>query len=363
MIRGFGLDGDLATLAFALRPVAAVFGAGTVALTYLIGRRAGFGTAFGVAGAALVALDPFQIRYDSQVMLEAQTQFLVALTILLVMGLRPAGTPPWLLVVTGLSAGAVFCSKETFGLVLGVALILIGLSGRLGRRKELAAVVGIGLGVYLTNVGLTIGLGGLDAWLQARGNGLTRLIGTNQETGFNSDAVKVSLVSRLTANFDRLAVTYAVLLLGGLCCLLLLYRLRRPQSLPRPLTALVAWALAACGYLVYATAFGSIEEQMYYIPLVPCVLCLVAVLAQARGTRTAWAGIALFVVLNSLVWARVHTTDSNIYRQFFTWARTGVPQGSRVALTEDSASSCSAEWIWANGTPLRLCRATTSTTY
>lgn len=145
-IKVFGLDGDLAGLAFALRPVTAFFGAGTVVLTYLIGRRANFGRGFAFGAAALVSLDPFQIRYDSQVMLEAQTQFFVALTILLVMALRPTGSPGWLPIAAGLSAGAAFCSKETFGLVLGVTLIMLGL---FSRQKNLARVIGIGLGIYL----------------------------------------------------------------------------------------------------------------------------------------------------------------------------------------------------------------------
>ncbi len=340
VIRLFGLDGNLADLSFALRPVAAVFGAGTVTLAFLIGRRVGFSTGYALVAAALVALDPFQISYDSRVMLEAQTQFFAALTILLVMhlGRRPSR---WLLVAAGLSAGITFCSKETFGLVLGAALIVIAFSNRLAPRKDVFAVIGISLAAYVANLGLTIWTGGVHAWMEARGNGLTRLIGLNKETGFNSPTVKVSLVSRLTANLDQLAVTYGLLLLGGICCLVLVYRMRlwRPAASPRQgpeeATALVAWTLAACGYLVYATGLGSIEEQMYYIPLLPCILSVVAVLAKAKRFWLVLA--AAFLAVDTVVWAQVHSVDSNSYRAFFSWAQTGIPKNSRVALTEDSA--------------------------
>ena len=333
VIRLLGLHGDLADLAFALRPVAALFGSATVVLTFLISRRMGLGLSSATAAAALIALDPFQISYDSRVMLEAQTQFFAALTILLVMHLAQKDSRR-LILAAGFSAGLTFCSKETFGLVLGAALILIALSNRIAPRRTMAAIIGIGLGTYLANLGLTIWSGGLNAWTQARGNGLTRLIGLNQETGFGSPEVKVSLASRLTANLDQLAVTYALLLLGGICGLLLLHRLiHRRGTLPGEAAAPVAWTLAACGYLSYATIFGSIEEQMYYIPLLPCVLCVVACF------RKGWwvALIPLFLAVDAVVWTRVHTTDSNIYRQFLTWSETGIPSNSRVALTEDSA--------------------------
>jgi 4-amino-4-deoxy-L-arabinose transferase-like glycosyltransferase len=345
VIRLLGLGGNLADLSFALRPVAAVFGAGTVTLAFLIGRRAGFPTTYALAAAALVALDPFQISYDSRVMLEAQTQFFTALTILLVMRLSRQHSR-WLLLAAGLSAGITFCSKETFGLVLGGALIVIAYGNRLTRRKDLFAIIGISLTAYLANLVMTIWTGGLHAWMQARGNGLTRLIGMNKETGFNSPTVKVSLVSRLTANLDQLAVTYALLLLGGVCCLVLIYRTKlwRPAASAWPpenpeVTVLVAWTLTSCGYLVYATGLGSIEEQMYYIPLLPCILSVVAVLAfGGKATRRVVAVlITVFLAIDTVVWSQVHSVDSNTYRAFFSWAQTGIPKDSRVAVTEDSA--------------------------
>ena len=341
VIRLFGLDGNLADLSFALRPVAAVFGAGTVTLAFLIGRRMGLATGAALAAAALVALDPFQISYDSRVMLEAQTQFFTALTILLVMRLSQQHSR-WLVVAAGLSAGITFCSKETFGLVLGGALIVIAYSNRLAPRKDVFAVIGISLAAYVANLGMTIWTGGVHAWMQARGNGLTRLIGLNKETGFNSPTVKVSLVSRLTANLDELAVTYGLLLLGGICCLVLIYRLKlwRPAATPGqgeyPAAVVpVAWALTACGYLVYATGLGSIEEQMYYIPLLPCILSVVALLAKHKKLLVVLVGA--FLAVDTVVWSQVHSTDSNTYRAFFSWARTGIPKDSRVAVTEDSA--------------------------
>lgn len=381
-LRLIGTGGSLADLAFALRPVPALFGAGTTVLTFLIARRCGVRTGWAAGAAALIALDPFQISYDSRVMLEAQTQFFAAATVLLVIRSArpgPVGAHRLLLCAAGVCAGLVFCSKETFGLVLGAALVVLVLHGRAVPRRALATVLAIGLGGYLVNLVLTIWLGGVDAWLAARGNGLTRLIGLNKETGFTSDTVQVSMLSRITANLDQLAVTYTLLILGGLCCLTLVYRLvsRRsvrlvdpvPTSEPvtfaeqhdRPgqhepdgrdepaatigtgIAVVTAWALTSGGYLFYATAFGSIEEQMYYIPLLPCVLCLIVLAGRRRPSGGRWprriwgALIAVLIAVDLVVWARVHTIDNNMYRQFFAWAATGLPAGSRVAVTEDSA--------------------------
>jgi len=374
-LRLLGSDGSLADLAFRLRVVPALFGAATAALCYPLARRCGLGRVPALAGAALIALDPFQISYDSRVMLEAPTQFLAAATVLLLItaaraepgGGATGGPRRLLLAAAGLCAGLTFCSKETFGLVLGAALLVLIVQARPLRRRDTGAVLALAAGVYLVNLLATIVLGGLDAWVQARGNGLTRLVGLNKETGFTSDTVQVSLVSRLTANLDQLAVTYLLLVLGGLCCLLLVYRLGwrpagaatgqpsagqpptgQPPTGQPPAGAVVvtAWALSACGYLMYATVFGSIEEQMYYIPLLPCVLCLVTVAGTGRrgatgvGRRAGPARgvlLALLLTLDLVVWTRVHTVDDNAYRQFFSWAEHGLPVGSRVAVTEDSA--------------------------
>ncbi len=111
-------------------------------------------------------------------------------------------------------------------------------------------------------------------------------MGLNQETGFNSEAVKVSLFSRLTANLDQLAVTYALLLLGGLCCLFLLYRIQQHEQL----TALVAWT----GRLRISGLRNRLRvdrrADVLHSPAA-CVLCLIAVLTLYR-VRLAWVGVA-----------------------------------------------------------------------
>ena len=55
------------------------------------------------------------------------------------------------------------------------------------------------------------------------------------------------------------------------------------------------WTLSAAGYLGYATLFGTIEEQMYYILLLPCVISVcvwtdgrVAERKRAVGSPSWW---------------------------------------------------------------------------
>ena len=103
-----------------------------------------------------------------------------------------------------------------------------------------------------------------------------RLVGTTQISGFNSPQVHVSIVSRFLADLPTLAVSY--LILGfGTWPPSASWSASRPGDRPRPgrrrarVTVLVAlWAVSAAAYLVYATLLGTIEEQMYYILLLPC---------------------------------------------------------------------------------------------
>ncbi|SOD71515.1 4-amino-4-deoxy-L-arabinose transferase-like glycosyltransferase [Jatrophihabitans sp. GAS493] len=359
VVRLFGLHGHPQDVIFALRPVPVVFGSLTVVLSYLLARRLTDSRALPLGVAAVIALDPFQISFDSRVMLEAEAQFFVCLTVLLLALLATTFGRPRdgsnrlrtiLTLLTGVSCGAAFCSKETFGLVLAATLGLAALCRAAGPRRNPLTVLGIGSAIYATST-LTVWLTtGFAPWWTAHTSGISRLVGTQQTTGFNAATTHVSLADRLLANLGDLAGTYLLLFAGGVSALMLIRRQRlwersEPTTPREAVRSLVCvWTVAACGYLTYAMAIGSLEEQMYYITLVPCVLAIAAVVHRLRQdrldrvARTLWSAILLVLLLfDSAAWSRIHRSDNNLYAQFFRWEPTHVAAGSRVSVTEFSA--------------------------
>jgi dolichyl-phosphate-mannose--protein O-mannosyl transferase len=112
-IKIFAMHGDLAAVLFDLRPFVALLGALTCALSFvLVGRLTTWPTGFAVA--AIAALDPFEILYDSRVMLEAPGQLAaIGSIVLLVMAADSASERrSWLLACcAGLAGGLALCVK------------------------------------------------------------------------------------------------------------------------------------------------------------------------------------------------------------------------------------------------------------
>jgi 4-amino-4-deoxy-L-arabinose transferase-like glycosyltransferase len=358
VIGAFGIHGSTESVIFSLRHVDVVVGSCVCVLTYLLVERVGLRWV-AVVAALLVAIDPLVITYDSRVMLEAPTQLAVVSAFLfLALG---AGAPGplssrgrWLgsargrwLIAAGVAAGTVFCMKETFGLVVGLALALLVITGWIVSRQEAGVVLGIGLICYAVSVvamGLSYGFGG---WWHDQVGGVSRLVGTTQISGFNSPQVHVSIVSRLLADLSTLALSYLVLGFGTLAALSLLLRLspwrwrHAPEDTRTQITILVAiWAVSAAAYLVYATLLGTIEEQMYYILLLPAAISLCLWLADNRGPRfRQWqrvGAVLLTVVLlfDAAVWIGVHSRQDDEYRQMHSWEAVHIPPTAVVSATD-----------------------------
>ena len=368
-LRLLGLDGPAMVDIDALRMVTACVGALVAPATWLLVRRCGAGALVAAGAASFVVVDPFLISFDSRVMLEAWAQvFVVATLLLLVSSVRLTGrTATVTLVLAGLSGAAALATKETFGLVL-VATMAMAIVTRVLPRRQTAAALVIALLGYATNAAITSWAYGFSSWWGYRTDGLARLLGHKQSTGFNAETTQVSLTSRVLHDLDVLVVTYGVLIVGGVGTLVLLTRLwRRRHAAVDPRTRLldlpVLWSLAACGYLAYATLFGSIEEQMYYIPLLPCTI--VAFLwasglgrSVARPVAAVTAAVLVLapVAFNLVVWERVHTTDVNAYGALVDWAPDHLEVGSKVALTDDTSQFLLDGLVigdWSNGRDLK----------
>jgi 4-amino-4-deoxy-L-arabinose transferase-like glycosyltransferase len=339
---------DIATLVAGLRPFVAVVGALTVAVLYLTLHRAGLRRAALVA-AALVALDPLIVSFDSRVMLEAFAQLFAVLTIAAAIHAATAGPRArwrWS-TLTALAGAATFGTKETFGLVVLATLVVVALTAPRGyRRPSLLAVAGTLVGYGLVNLAM-INWSGFGPWWQMRTDGLSRLLGAHQPTGFKAQGAS-SFWEGILANGTELGGTYAILAIGGVCALSLIWgALRRRSSVgDLPPAALAAtrvvaiWAVCACGYLAYAVAFGSLEEQMFYIAAAPCAATIairVFLIGQRVLRRAAVAGAAAIMLVQGAAWVQVHTTPDDVYAQMLAQVSDVTPAGSTMDVTEGTA--------------------------
>jgi 4-amino-4-deoxy-L-arabinose transferase-like glycosyltransferase len=350
----FGLHGNTESVLFALRHVDAVLGTAVCVMTFLLTERI-TRRFVAVLVALLMALDPLAVSFDSRVMLEAPAQLaVVSLMFCLVAAIRlPAGSAGrrnWLL-GSGLAAAVTLTTKETFGLVVLGALFLLFATGWVVTRREVARVTLLAIAGYAVNV-VALGMSsGFGVWWNANVDGALRLVGARQITGFNSPTVHVSLVSRILADGSSFAVTYLILGVGSFCALGLLVRLspwrRTPRRVRTPqqrATVLVAlWTLAAGAYLVYATVFGTIEEQMYYILLLPSAISTCLWIAGFVAVRPrpwkalATVAVGLALVVDMAVWVSVHTGQDDEYARMVSWEATHVPPTSVVAATDGSS--------------------------
>lgn len=353
IIRVFGLHGNIAGILFELRPFAALIGSISCALAYLlVGGITNWRV--GAVAAVIVALDPFEIFYDSHVMLEAVAQLASVLAILLLVRSLHSRTVrrSWeLVILSGVAAGFAMCAKENYGLVLGLTLVLALVTAWTAERRKVGVVLAIMCGCYLLSESLVIASTGLQSWWSQSTSGLRRLVGSEQISGFNSPTVHVSLVSRLAADANYYGVTYAILGFGtiaGVLQVLAMASRRRDRlnGLPvvdrgRLLVAL--WSFSATIYICYTTLFGTLEEQMYYLLFIPG-LCTLIISASHTLPRLApyWRKIAIallaaVVVVDSAVWVSVHGRSDDEYRQLLAWAPKHLPAGSTVSVTDEAA--------------------------
>lgn len=342
-----GIESTIMTL----RPMFAVLGALACAGTVtLVARAAPLKVA--VAAGLLMALNPFVVHYDSMVMLEPGTQAAAVACFGLLAGAlsaRSERAARRYAVAAGMFAGIVVTAKETFGLVAILALLVVFATGWTARRRLVALTTGIGVACY---AGYLVALGsttGIEPWWSAKWSGLLRILGIYQPTGFNSPHTHVSLLSRVGADLSHYVITYLLLAAGGLASLALLANLapwRRRLALRSrdQIGVLVAlWGIVASSYLSFETLFGSIEEQMFYIMVLPTTAALAIWLGRrrayaTRGGRRLLAGLLIVTLAyNGAVWGGVHTRSDNGYQSFIRWQSAHIPRGSTISTVEGSA--------------------------
>ncbi len=343
----------------ALRPAEAVVGAlicGLVAL--LVARVAPGGRRSRVVGAGcglLVALDPFVIRFDSRVLLEAPAMLLTLSGLLLVTRVLEHPARRRGVLAAGAVLGLALLVKETFAFVAVVPLLLTAVVLPRVRRALLGCVV-TAAAMYAGYVVVLLVVGRGGHWSEQKLSGVRRLLGLDQVTGFNKPG-STSFTARAAELLGSYAVTYVVMalasLLAGLAALEhLLARRRGAAPDPHPgVVLLVATQLGAAAYLAYAVPFGTLEEQAFYLVVTPSVAVLgLAVLRLrdvGRGPRPlrspvlVAAGLAVAVlavtVVDAAVWWREHSVADNGYEQYVAWVERTLKPTDRLAVTDTTA--------------------------
>lgn len=122
---------------FVGRFVAALFGLGTVLLTYLVGRHL-YSRGVGLAAAAVLALMPYHVVVSRQVLLDGPMVFFATLTLYLMARYASSGRTVWLYAASA-ALGLTFLAKETGVILLGAIFAFIALTPSLTVRvRQLA---------------------------------------------------------------------------------------------------------------------------------------------------------------------------------------------------------------------------------
>jgi hypothetical protein len=359
----FGIDPDIAGQVLALRPVPAAIGALTPGLVALLVHRVTRSIAAAAGVGVLLALEPFLIRFDSRVLLESQAMATAAAGFLVLHVAaereRRGRSPALAAVAAAVLLLASLLTKETYAFVgaFPVAGLLVAGAGL--RRRTSGLVLGTVVTGYAAYVAALAFAGQAGEWFAQKTRGVSRLLGLTQITGFNQEG-GVGFAERVVANLVSFAVTYAVIGLGLLAVAWIVLQLRRgdvPDDVRPGVVLLLAWSAGATVHLGYAVTLGTLEEQMFYLLVVTAVplVATAAVLlvrpgqpaarhrsgrrspATARRLGAALvAALLVAVAVDAAVWWRVHTVPDDAYGRFLAWAGSGLPQGSALAVTDET---------------------------
>lgn len=349
----FGTPGSTLELVLDLRVLTAVAGTiGCLLLALFVSRVTDRAT--GLLAGVLLALDPFVIRFDGRVLLEAPAMMFATGGMLCVLALvrrAPAGAEPWtrrpwrLELAAGVLFGLAVLTKDTYAFVtvLPAALLFVACGPAL--RRTLARVVATAAACYGAYLLAVVASGNADGFVDAKLSGVQRLLGLQQITGFNQ-AGSVGFVDRLVANVGLYVVTYTLIGLGLLALVVTLATLRRRRIRPAADPAAyvcAAWALAATAHLTYAGLIGTFEEQMFYMlvsagaPLLFLTGRRVVAGASPRAGVAVAAVLAAAIVINGVVTTTIHAGRDDSYARLVAWSQRGLPADATVALTEDTA--------------------------
>lgn len=343
-----------------LRWVNLFFAAANTLLVVGIARRVVPAWAALLAG-VVYALDPFVIRFDSRLMLEApmMTGILAGVLAALVAVDRGTrrGRVGWL-AVAGLAFGVAVTTKSTSSLITSVPLLLMVATSWGLRRKEALGVFAVQCGTYVLYLLWVVITGRWGDWYEQTLSGVVRATGVVKETGFTA-ANAPSFFDRLLANLGLFTPSY--LLIGVAVCyavylLMIGWRSLRVSGPGQPgvagshalrgdgdaLGLLTCWLAGVLVAIVYTIALGTIEEQTFYLLAVPSTVVVALLATQLASFRRVLRGalaVALVLVLvgSGAVWWTVHSRPDDAYRRVSGYVNASIGTGSQIALGDGIA--------------------------
>lgn len=347
-----------------LRPIELGFAAANVLLVVGVARRVVGPWAALLAG-LVYALDPFVVRFDSRLMLEAPMMFgiLAGILALLVAVDQPSRRArfAWL-AVGGLAWGIAITTKSTAALITAFPLLIMIVTSWGLRRKEALGVLAIQGSVYATYVLWVLATGNIGPWFEQTIAGTLRAIGILKQTGFNSGHAP-SFVDRLLVQGVWFFPSY---LLIGVACTYASYLLfigwrslrvtredrgahgRRTRGAHAlrgdgdDLGLLTCWLAGVLGAIVYTFGLGEVEEQTFYLLAVPSTVVVAMLLTQMASWqgagRTALTVVVTLVLTSSaIIWFTLRTARDDTYLQLVEYMYANIDVQNEVAVGEHTA--------------------------
>ncbi len=357
----------------ALRPLLLVFAFLDTLLVVAVTRRV-VGRRAALLAGVVYALDPFVVRFDSRVMLEAPMMFCVLAGVLCLLVAVERETPRarrGFLVAGGLLFGLAVTTKSTSGLITAVPLMIMIVTAWGLRRREAAGVLALQFGVYGVYV-LTVALrGDIGYWFDQTLAGTFRALGLIKETGFSSHDAP-SFTSRILANLSVFASSYALIGVATCAAVYLLAIGWRTLHGPRTgrrgahtaggaharnragsplvsadpaeatLSLVTCWLAGVLAAILYTGALGEVEEQTFYLLAVPSTVVVGLLVTQAGRWALPWrlvAGAAVVALLAGSLgaWWQVHSVRDDTYAQVIPQVYARIDHSAQICLGEQTA--------------------------
>lgn len=212
----------------------------------------------------LAALDPVLVRYDRQDVIEPFALFMGMLVLHAAWSLRMRGTFAYVSVV-GLLGGLTLLTNEIAVFLVIIPVIYAVLERDRQLIRQALGAFGISLLIALTAFlwAIELHLAGNFLWVQT--NGLQRLIGLIQNTGFNMPGV--SLVGSLEESLKQYSSSYILLATGFLA---FVWCYTRKNS--RNAKFVAAWLTSSYALAAYIAAIGTLNVNFFCYPLPGCIV-------------------------------------------------------------------------------------------
>lgn len=335
-IKIFGLEGGSFDLVYDLRWLNALIGAVTVGLGFLLMRKLANVPVAWIT-AIVLAFEPFMLRNHSRVYIETfgMAVILGGLLVIISTMMRQPSRPFRPMFLGGMLLGYGVLTKDIFVLVAAAPIVMAVIWRRTLPLNQAATILFGATIPYAIYLALINRLDMFPGWMWAKTYGVRRMLGFEQETGFNAEGAP-SLTSRLIDEAGSFGTSYVLLGLGPLAALLVCLS----PSAERRLLGLAGLTMGIFG--LFCAAFGALEEQYGYPVMVAGTLSIAVATMElfARWpslTKPATAAGVVFALLTVILGVRAETATDNGFARFREWMSNNLPSDTKVSVTNITA--------------------------